>query len=165
MMIKKILLVVLVLLVLAVPASAQDVSRSAIVGVDDVTVSVGETFTVPVWVHGVSDLYGADVRLFYDNAILQGVSVERGTLLSPDFVVRQGFYTHPSVKGFYARYAMTQINPTPPVTGSGVFMIVHFKALQPGTVNLTMRQELATRNGLIIPATIHNATVTVVEGK
>ena len=62
MMIKKILLVVFVLLVLAVPASAQGVARLATVGVDNVTVSVGETFTVPVWIHGVSNLYGADVR-------------------------------------------------------------------------------------------------------
>ncbi len=165
MMIKKILLVVLVLLVLAVPASAQDVSRSAIVGVDDVTVSVGETFTVPVWIHGVSDLYGADVRLMFDNTILQGVKVERGTLLTPGFVVRQGFYGPPFCAGPCARYAMTQINPQPPVTGSGVFMIVHFKALRSGTVNLSLRQELATRNGVLIPATVHNATVTVVAGK
>ncbi len=164
---RSLVLLVVLLALVAVPVSAQGptVARLATVGVDDVTVTVGETFTVPVWVHGVSDLYGADVRLFYDNAILQGVSVERGTLLSPDFVVRQGFYTHPSVKGFYARYAMTQINPTPPVSGSGVFFLVTFRALRTGTVNLTLRQELSTRNGVMIPATVHNATVTVVEGK
>lgn len=160
---------VVLLLALAVTSSVSAqgpvVSRLATVSVGSYDVAVGDTFTVPVRIHGVSDLYGADVRLFYDNAILQGVSVERGTLLSPDFVVRQGFYTHPSVKGFYARYAMTQINPTPPVSGSGVFFLVTFRALRTGTVNLTLRQELSTRNGVMIPATVHNATVTVVEGK
>lgn len=164
-MLKKILLVVLVLFAMAVPASAQDVARTAVVGVDDVTVAVGQEFTVPVWIHGVSDLYGADVRLMFDNTILQGVRVDRGTLLTPGFVVRQGFYDWPFCAGPCARYAMTQINPTPPVSGSGVFFLVTFRALRTGTVNLTLRQELATRNGLIIPATVHNATVTVVAGK
>lgn len=164
---RSLVLLVVLLALVAVPVSAQGptVARLATVGVDDVTVTVGETFAVPVWVSGVSDLYGADVRLMFDNTILQGVKVERGTLLTPGFVVRQGFYGPPFCAGPCARYAMTQINPQPPVTGSGVFMIVHFKALRSGTVNLSLRQELATRNGVLIPATVHNATVTVVAGK
>ena len=167
MMIKKILLVVLVLLVLAVPASAQDVSRSAIVGVDDVTVSVGETFTVPVWIHGVSNLYGYDVRLPHDQAILQGVSVDHGGWLVPGFVIRQGFWAWngPGCNGYCAWYAMTQLRPSLPVSGSGVLVNVTYTALQPGTVALVPWSQLSAAGGIEIFANTQTATVTVVEGK
>jgi len=167
MMIKKILLVVLVLLVLAVPASAQDVSRSAIVGVDDVTVSVGETFTVPVWIHGVSNLYGYDVRLPHDQAILQGVSVDHGGWLIPGFVIRQGFYewNGPGCGGYCAWYAMTQLRPALPVSGSGTLIFVTYRALQPGTVALVPWSQLSAAGGIPIYANTQTATVTVVEGK
>lgn len=91
-MLKKILLVVLVLLAMALPASAQDVARATVVGVDDVTVVVGQEFTVPVRIAGVRDLYAYDVRLPHDRAILQGVRVDHGGWLIPGFVIRQGFY-------------------------------------------------------------------------
>ena len=167
MMIKKILLVVLVLLVLAVPASAQDVSRSAIVGVDDVTVVVGQEFTVPVWVHGVSNLYGYDVRLPHDQSILQGVSVDHGGWLVPGFVIRQGFWTWngPGCNGYCAWYAMTQLRPALPVSGSGTLIFVTYRALQPGVVTLQPWAQLSAAGGIPIALTTKAATVTVVEGK
>lgn len=167
MMIKKILLVVLVLLVLAVPASAQGVSRSAVVGVDDVTVTVGETFTVPVWAHGVSNLYGYDVRLPHDRSILQGVRVDHGGWLIPGFVIRQGFYewNGPGCGGYCAWYAMTQLRPALPVSGSGTLIFVTYRALQPGVVTLQPWAQLAAAGGIPIALTTKAATVTVVEGK
>ena len=103
---RSLVLLVVLLALVAVPVSAQGptVARLATVGVDDVTVTVGETFAVPVWVSGVSDLYGADVRLMFDNTILQGVKVERGTLLTPGFVVRQGFYGPPFCIVIFRRF-------------------------------------------------------------
>ena len=159
----KVLAIVMVLAVLATGASAQSIgNRPALVSVDNYTVRVGQEFTVPVRITGVRDLYGADVKLVFDNTILQGVSVERGTLLTPGYVVRQGFYGPPFCTGPCARYAMTQIWPTPPVNGSGVFMIVRFKALRSGTVNLSLWAELATRRGVNIPYVLQNGTVNVV---
>lgn len=162
MMIKKILLVVLVLLVLAVPASAQGVARLATVGVDDVTVTVGQEFTVPVWIHGVSNLYGADVRLVYAPAVLQGARVDHGYFLQPDFVVRKGFYGTPP---YFARYALTQINPTPPASGSGVLMYVTFRAVAPGTSTLALSGILSDRNGVRLPFVTQGGMVTVVDAE
>lgn len=159
-MVKKILLVVLVLFAMAVPASAQDVARSAVVGVDDVTVTVGQEFTVPVWIHGVSNLYAADVRLVYAPAVLQGARVDHGYFLQPGFVVRKGFYGTPP---YFARYALTQINPTPPASGSGVLMYVTFRAVAPGTSTLALSGILSDRNGVRLPFVTQGGTVTVVD--
>jgi len=157
----KIGMVMLVLALLATGVSAQS-SRMAVVSVDSVTVQVGQEFTVPVWISGVSNLYGADVKLVFDNTVLQGVRVERGTLLTPGFVVRQGFYGPPFCTGPCARYAMTQIWPTPPVTGSGVFMIVRFKALQPGVSGMVLNAELSDPNGVLMNMNVRSGTVNVV---
>lgn len=166
-MLKKILLVVLVLFAMAVPASAQNVARTAVVGVDDVTVTVGQEFTVPVWVHGVSNLYGYDVRLPHDRAILQGVRVDHGGWLVPGFVIRQGFYewNGTGCGGYCAWYAMTQLRPALPVSGSGTLIFVTYRALQLGVVQLQPWAQLAAAGGIPIAVTTKAATVTVVEGK
>lgn len=156
---------VVVLLALAVTSSVSAqgpvVSRLATVSVGSYDVAVGDTFTVPVTITGVSNLYGADVKLVFDNTVLQGVSVERGTLLSPDYVVRQGFYNYPYCPGPCARYALTQINPTPPVTGSGVFMLVTFRALREGKSGLTLYSALSDRHGVLLPRVNVNGAVAV----
>ena len=155
---------VLVVLALALlPAAVSAGTATAVVGVDDVTVQVGQEFTVPVWISGVQNLYGADVRVIYDPAALQGVKVIRGTFLQPGFVVRQGFYGPPQCNPMCARYALTQLNPTPPVNGSGTLYFVTFKALRAGLANLTIYAELATRDGLLIPVTHRHGVVTVVD--
>lgn len=154
----KALAIVLVLAVLATGASAQG-SKPAVVSVDNYTVRVGQEFTVPVRIAGVSNLYGADVRLTYNPATLTGVLVDHGYFLQPDFVVRKGFYGNPPN---YARYALTQVNPTLPANGSGTLMYVTFRAVASGVSPLALRVELANRNGVPIPATVQSGAVTVV---
>ncbi len=158
---RSLVLLVVLLALVAVPVSAQGptVARLATVGVDDVTVTVGQEFTVPVWIHGVSNLYAADVRLVYAPAVLQGARVDHGYFLQPDFVVRKGFYGTPP---YFARYALTQINPTPPASGSGVLMYVTFRAVAPGTSTLALSGILSDRNGVRLPFVTQGGTVTVV---
>lgn len=165
-MFKRSLVLVLVLLALvAMPVSAQGptVARLATVGVDDVTVHVGDTFTVPVWIHGVSNLYGYDVRLPHDQSILQGVSVDHGGWLVPGFTIRMGFWAWngEGCNGYCAWYAMTQLRPSPPVSGSGVLVNVTYTALQPGTMELVPWAQLSAAGGVPIYANTQNATVTV----
>lgn len=66
---------VVLLLALAVTSSVSAqgpvVSRLATVSVGSYDVAVGDTFTVPVTITGVSNLYGADVKLVFDNTVLQ----------------------------------------------------------------------------------------------
>ena len=166
-MFKRSLVLVLVLLALVVmPVAAQGptVARLATVGVDNVRVSVGDTFTVPVWIDGVSNLYGYDVRLPHDTAMLQGVRVDHGGWLIPGFVIRQGFYEWggPGCGGYCAWYAMTQLRPALPVSGSGVLINVVYRAIAPGVVTLQPWAQLSAAGGIPIPVTVQGGMVTVV---
>ena len=152
--------IMLVLALLATGVSAD--TAPAVVSVDSYTVQVGQEFTVPVRIAGVSNLYGADVRLVYDPAILQGVKVDHGYFLQPDFVVRKGFYSGYQCSPICARYALTQVNPTPPKSGSGVLVYVTFKALVAGVSPLALQQvELVDRNGLLMNMATRSGSVNV----
>lgn len=163
-MFKRSLAVWLVLaLALVSTASAQPVAQVAVVGADDVKVQVGQEFTVPVWINGVSNLYGADVRLAYDPAALAGVRVNHGNFLrQPWWVIRQGFWTWPGDGcGQCAWYALTQLRPALPQSGSGVLVYVTFRALRPGVTNLGVSAQLSAAGGVPIAVTTRGATVTV----
>ena len=163
-MFKRSLVVWLVLaLALVSTASAQPVAQVAVVGADDVKAQVGQEFTVPVWINGVSNLYGADVRLAYDPAMLQGVRVDHGNFLrQPWWVIRQGFWTWPGDGcGQCAWYALTQLRPALPQSGSGVLVYVTFRALRPGVTNLGASAQLSAAGGVPIAVTTRGATVTV----
>lgn len=148
--------VVLALALLMTGAQAPAASAAGtVILVNNAATGVGQEITVPVYISDVTDLYGADVRLTYDPTILTGVRVDHGYFLQPGFVVRQGFYGAPACDPMCARYALTQLNPTPPASGDGVLMYVTFRALRPGTTSLTLFAELATRDGELIP---HRAT-------
>lgn len=158
---KSLVLVVLVLALL--PAVVSAGGARTMVSVDSYTVQAGQEFTVPVRIVGVSNLYGADVRLTYNPAVLQGVRVDHGGFLQPGFVVRQGFYGPPQCNPMCARYALTQLNPTPPASGSGVLMHVTFRAVAPGASSLALRAELATRNGVLIPVNVDHGVVKIID--
>lgn len=170
---RSLVLVVVLVLLVAMPASAQGPTgarlavATATVGVDSVTVNVGDTFTVPVWIKGVSNLYGADVRLGYDETVLQGVRVTHGGFLQyPYWVIRQGFYQPgpppmPCRDTWCAWYALTQLRPAQPQSGSGVLAYVTFKALQPGVSPLATWAQLSAAGGVPIAVTTQSGTVTV----
>lgn len=161
----KALVIVAVLAVLATGASAQTASRQAVVSVDNYTVTVGQEFTVPVRIAGVSNLYGYDVRLPHDTAMLQGVRVDHGGFLNqPWYVMRNGFYAYSGrgCAGYCAWYALTSLQPALPVSGSGTLVYVTYRALQPGVVTLQPWVELGAPNGTLIPVTVQGGTVTVV---
>ena len=162
---KSLVLVVLVLALL--PAVVNAGTAPAVVSVDSYVVQVGQEFTVPVRIQNVSSLYGYDVRLPHDRAILQGVRVDHGGWPIPGFVIRQGFYEWGGTGcgGYCAWYAMTQLRPALPVSGSGTLINVVYRAIAPGVVTLQPWVQLSAPRGIPIPATTLGGTVTVVEGK
>ncbi len=132
-------------------------------------VGEGQTAAVQVWVRDVQDLYGLDIRLQFDPNVVEvmdeypqqaGVQMRPGDFLSVDFIIRN---TADNEEGTLW-YALTQVNPTQPRSGSGVVLIIRFKGKQLGeTSALTFtRCELATRTGATIPCTTEDGSIRVV---
>jgi hypothetical protein len=120
---------------------------------------VGDTIAVEVWVEDVVDLYGVDVRLAFDASRLQvvdadpglpGVQVQpRPDFLTPNFVIKREADNEAGV----VWYAVTQVNPSPPVSGSGVLFSFTFETIAPGeTAVAVTNYQLADQKGLILPA-------------
>ncbi len=134
------------------------------------TYSEGEQIAVEVWIEDVVALYGADVRLAFDagrlavldaDPSLPGVQVVPGyDLLSPDLVIRNEADNQAGT----VWYAATQINPSPPVTGTGVLFSLTFQTLYAGEAPVEVSYErLSTIDGTEIPASSAGA-VYLVEG-
>ncbi len=119
---------------------------------------VGQTIDVTVWVEDVVDLYGVDIRLAFDPAQLQvvdanpnlpGVQVQPlDDILSPDFIIQRDADNEAGT----IWYAVTQVNPSPPASGSGPLFAFSFAVLAPGLSDVPVtNDQLADQNGMIIP--------------
>jgi hypothetical protein len=168
---------VLVLLFVAIGATSMTSlaapNADALVSVAPVMLTTTITaVSVPVDIHieNVNGLYGADVQLTFDPALLAvqdadpgqaGIQIELGPLLTSDnyFAV---INTADNVSGT-VRLAITQLNPALPVTGSGVLAGVTFTpvgATGVSPVHLTQVQ-LASQTGESIPATTQDGTINI----
>jgi hypothetical protein len=93
------------------------------------TVGVGQTADISIELQDVADVYGVDIRLLFDpftmevvdaDAAQDGVQVQEGGFPQPDFTVRNIVDNSMGT----INYAIVQLNPTAPVSGSGtVFSI------------------------------------------
>ncbi len=153
----------------AVRAAAQTNTR-VVLSPASALVGEGQTAAVEVRVENVQALYGLDIRIGFDPAVVEvvdadatqaGVQVRPGDLLSVDFMIRN---TADNAQGTIW-YALTQLNPTEPVSGSGTVFIILFKGKQRGATSaLTITyQKMATRTGEAIPASVVNGEIRVVE--
>ncbi len=126
-------------------------------------VQVGDVISVTVRVEGVEDLYGADMRLQFDPSRfavvdaqpnLPGIQVTpESELLSPDLVVRREADNQAGV----IWYAVTQLNPRPPASGSGALFSFHLRAQHSGAGLLSFTDEqLTTRDAELISIAIQS---------
>jgi hypothetical protein len=130
-------------------------------------VQVGATVRLEVVVEDIEGLWAGDVRVQFDPALVQiedadpntpGVQVADGTLLTPDFKVKNEV---DNVTGL-AWYAVSQRNPAEPVNGSGTFTSITFRGVAPGTSLLNFAyQKLVDRDGVQIPVTVEAGQITV----
>ena len=92
-----------------------------------VTIPVNGTTTVNIKIANVVNLFGADVRVSFDPAILEvqderpslaGVQIRAGDF--PDASQARGFIAQNSAdnQGGRVSYAVTLLSPTPPITGT-----------------------------------------------
>lgn len=130
----------------------------------------GQTTTVTLKLENVSHLYGVEVILTFDPAVLEvqdaeagqsGVQVTLGSFLSPDYVVYNAANNATGVIDI----AFTQTAPRQPVSGSGVLATIAFKGKLSGTSVLGFQQVmLSNTDGESIPVSPYGASVTVGPG-
>ena len=127
------LLVVLVMLAaarLAFPAEAAAPTVS--LGNAVLEVAVGQTAPLSVAVTDVQGLYGLEIHLRFDPAVVQvadadpgkeGIQVAAGDFLSADFVAQNRVDNQAGT----IDYAVTQVNPKEPRSGSGTLLLIRFQ--------------------------------------
>ncbi len=149
--------VILLALLMSAPlALAQNETRLTLKPVE----SANGMLTVEVLAENVTDLYGLELHLKYDPAVLEiqdsqadkpGVQIEAGTLLP----VSQGFVVANQADPAQGTivYALTLLNPAPAISGSGPIARMSFKVLQnsPSTINVE-QSTLVSINLETIPA-------------
>jgi hypothetical protein len=136
------------------------------------TVAPGEWVTVTVALDDVEDLYGADVRLSFNPALLQaldadpsqsGLQVRHGDLLD----ARQGIVLRDAADNDRGdvHYALSLARPAPAVSGNGVLFSITFRAQGSGTAPLdVLRATLVSAGVQRIPAAVTGGWVSVVPG-
>jgi hypothetical protein len=129
----------------------------------------GARFTIQVYIENVTDLYGVDVLLEFDPAVLQVVDADLLTagiqseplsgFLVPGFVVRNEADNSAGT----VWYVVTQLNPTPPASGSGAVLEITFDALSTGSTAVTFsKASMATRLGQTIPTSTMDSTYQII---
>ena len=156
------------------PAQAAMAQSAALIRLvpGSATVGVGSTTAVEVRIENVADLYGCDIRITFNPAAVEvvdadntaeGLQTRPGNLLTPDFVVRNQADNASGTVWF----ALTQLNPSEAVTGSGVVFIVTFRGKVAGASSplAFSYQKLASRTGDLIPASAEDGEIRVVSAE
>lgn len=155
-------------LLAAAPAAAQDGTRVFLQPVSE----SGDTVTVEVIAENVADLYGVEFLLTYDPSMVEvvdirpdqdGIQIEAGTLLPVD----QGFVVanQANPDAGTVSFAMTLLNPTPAVSGTGSLAQLNLKKLQntPTTIDIA-DVKLVAVSLQIIPAQTSGLTLNAANG-
>lgn len=135
---------------------------------------LGGTTSVDIRIEAASGLYGAQVTLQFNPALLQvvdadpytaGVQIQIGTF--PDPSAGRGIVIARSADNTLGTitYAVSLQFPSAPVSGSGVLARVQFQGTALGTSALTFQSAtLVDINGTTIPSGVANGTLQVVLG-
>lgn len=127
----------------------------------------GEQGTIALVVENAQDLYGAEFHLTFDPAVVEvvdadaaqaGIQIQSGDWLQNTFVaVNQTDNATGAID-----YAVTLLNPAPPLSGTGTLALFTFKAKANGNSVLKIEKALlATRDALEIQAEWRNGAVGV----
>lgn len=146
--------------------SARELATTPTLAFDSTISSIAgcETVDVAIRIADVSNLYGADVLVNFDAALLEVVELRdasdgiSGNILTPPlFTPRKEF---DNTIG-QVRYAATQLNPTPPASGSGNLLVIRFRARAAGIAPLAFGYwQLAAPGAVPIPTSVVGGAVT-----
>ncbi|MDX1612740.1 MAG: cohesin domain-containing protein [Candidatus Promineifilaceae bacterium] len=131
-------------------------------------VAPGQSTTVAILVEGATDLYGVQVHLAYDPAVVQvvdGDADQPGLQAVPgDFLhLDQGFTIDHRVdnESGAVDYAFTLLAPAEPVSGDGVLLSLTLRGVAEGNSLLTLATVLASADGLTLPVESRDGSLTV----
>jgi LysM repeat protein len=131
-------------------------------------IGVGDTTTVDIRIEDVSNLYGAEVHLDFDPALVEvvdadpdktGVQIEPGTFPSPHFTAQN------IVDQAYGKihFATSQGPGEEPVSGSGILAKITFRGKAGGTSAISFDSViLADRDGGAISTGTQSGSITVI---
>jgi hypothetical protein len=137
----------------------------AIISVDPPapSVSTGHTFSLTVDVAGVSDLYGYQLDLYFNPAILAALSVTEGSFLTAGGATIFLPGSIDNMGGTITSNADILQTAVAGVTGSGTLLIFSFQALSPGDSSVQIENLLALNSfgeGLVLDPVASVVTVT-----
>jgi hypothetical protein len=124
------------------------------------------TLSVDIYVENVIGLYGADIQLLFDPDAAQVVDADPfmpgaqiqplAGFLSPDFVIRREADNNTGL----IWYAVSQLNPSPPATGSGALARVTFQPQSTAAFTMpVINHQLAAAGGVPLASTAQPCTV------
>lgn len=134
---------------------------------DSVEVAPGAVVQVPVSVRYVQELYGVEVNLTFDPALLQvedadpaapGIQIALGDFLDAGLLL---FNTADNENGTI-RFVMSQYNPSEAKSGNGNILVISFKGAAEGESPLEVKDvQLSTREGVAIPVEVVSSSAVV----
>lgn len=142
-------------LLLWIPASVY----GAVLFPDSATVGVGDSFSIPVKITAVSDLYAFQFDVSFDPATLQLGQVTEGAFLATGGAT---FFVAPTIDNLAgsATFVMNSlVGPGPGVSGSGDLAILHFGAAAPGSSPVTLS------NIILLDSTLADLAIEIEAGQ
>jgi LysM repeat protein len=132
-----------------------------------VQLAAGSPQVIELRIENVINLAGADVQVQFNPAVLQvqdadtgreGIQIEPGSFPAPDFVAANVVSNTVGL----LQYAVVQIPPTQPVSGSGLLARITFQTIAEGTSDLIFtRADLASGQAQPIAVTRQSGQIVV----
>jgi len=148
-------------------ASAAEQTASLSVAPAAASILVSDTLTVDVVVSDVVDLYGAELTLAFDPAIIRVVDENAGTSgvqIAPGSCPEANFVAQNSADNETGtiHYAVTSLAPAAPCSGTGLVASITFEGLAPGTTAISFTTWLLSDSNIQpITTTVSNGTLLV----
>lgn len=151
------------------PSVAQSAGARIRTETSRLEIGSGQLEVLNLVIDGAADVYGVDLRAHFDPALIEvvdtdpqraGVQMAPGQFLKPDFMVRNVADNRAGT----LEYVITQVNPTPPASGSGVVLSILLRGKAehaPSAFSIDFI-EIADRRGTQLPITAQAGELQVV---